>query len=316
MSTDSDSPLPGESAEAGASSPSMPPGSTGSTGKPSKQAKAPPLAEFRVQLREAEDEVALTALIERLAGDPRAGAQAIAKSARGAIASARRETARMADLIALRDELAARGVEGIAGVDEVGVGPLAGPVVAGAVVLPETFSLVGLDDSKKVRPARRETLSKEIHACALGVGIGEVPVEEIDQIGIYNASLEAMRRAVASLGRTITLGHLLVDARKVPGIDVPQTSIIKGDSKDASIAAASIVAKVHRDRHMKNLGERYPAYGFEQHMGYGTAVHMEALEREGPCPAHRRSFAPVERAEKRAAYAKASRGASSAPRSS
>lgn len=270
-----------------------------------KPAKPRPLTALRLALREAEDESALNALIESLAGDPRAGARAIEKSARGAIASARRESARMADLIALRDELAGRGVEGIAGVDEVGVGPLAGPVVAGAVVLPVTFSLLGLDDSKKVRPARREALAEEIHAVALGVGIGEVAVEEIDQIGIYNASLEAMRRAVASVGRTLTLGHLLVDARTVPGIDLPQTSIIKGDSKDASIAAASIVAKVHRDRYMKVLGERYPAYGFEQHMGYGTAVHMEALERVGPCPAHRRSFAPVERAEKRFAYSSA-----------
>lgn len=270
-----------------------------------KSAKPRPLAALRLVLREAEDEAALNALIESLSGDPRAGAQAIAKSARGAIASARRESARMAELIALRDKLAGQGVEGIAGVDEVGVGPLAGPVVAGAVVLPETFSLLGLDDSKKVRPARRETLAEEIHATALGVGIGEVAVEEIDQIGIYKASLEAMRRAVASVGRTLTLGHLLVDARTVPGIDLPQTSIIKGDSKDASIAAASIVAKVHRDRYMQTLAERYPAYGFEQHMGYGTAVHMEVLERVGPCPAHRRSFAPVERAEKRVAYAKA-----------
>ena len=270
-----------------------------------KPAKAPPLSALRAALRAAEDETALNALIESLAEDPRAGARAIEKSARGTIASARRETARMADLIALRDELAGRGIQGIAGVDEVGVGPLAGPVVAGAVVLPETFSLIGLDDSKKVRPARRETLAEEIHAVALGVGIGEVAVEEIDQIGIYNASLEAMRRAVASLARTITLGHLLVDARKVPGVDIPQTSIIKGDSKDASIAAASIVAKVHRDRYMRTLGARYPGYGFEQHMGYGTAVHMEVLERVGPCPAHRRSFAPVERAEKRLAYAKA-----------
>jgi ribonuclease HII len=108
-----------------------------------------------------------------------------------------------------------------------------------------------------------------------------------------------MRRSVASLSRTNKVGHLLVDARAVPGVDVPQTSIIKGDQKDASIAAASIVAKVHRDAHMVTLGRRYPAYGFERHMGYGTAEPMAALEREGPCPVHRRSFAPVEEAERR-----------------
>ena len=134
---------------------------------------------------------------------------------------------------------------------------------------------------------------------ALGIGIGEVSVEEIDQLGIYRAALEAMRRAVASLARVQVVGHLLVDARSVPGIDVPQTSIIKGDQKDASIAAASIVAKVHRDTAMARLAERYPVYGFERHMGYGTAEHVAALERYGPCPIHRRSFAPVALAERR-----------------
>jgi ribonuclease HII len=203
-------------------------------------------------------------------------------------------------LLALRDELAGRGVRGIAGVDEVGVGPLAGPVVAGAVVLPARVELYGIDDSKRVRPALRRTLARDIREIAIGVGIGEVSVEEIDQIGIYQAALEAMRRAVASLARTTEVGHLLVDARTVPGVTLPQTSIVKGDQKDASIAAASIVAKVHRDTHMESLARRYPAYGFERHMGYGTALHMEALERYGPCPVHRRSFAPVENAERRA----------------
>ena len=136
---------------------------------------------------------------------------------------------------------------------------------------------------------------------ALGIGIGEVRVEEIDQVGIYRAALEAMRRAVASLSRTTEVGHLLVDARTIPGVDLPQTSIVKGDQKDASIAAASIVAKVHRDRHMEILGRRYPAYGFDRHMGYGTAFHLSMLESHGPCPAHRRSFAPVARAEGRLA---------------
>jgi ribonuclease HII len=150
-----------------------------------------------------------------------------------------------------------------------------------------------------VRPMLRERLAEEIRAESIGFGIGEVPVEEIDQIGIYKAALEAMRRAVKSLERVTDVGHLLVDARTVPGLTQPQTSIIKGDQKDASIAAASIVAKVYRDDLMQRLGKRYPAYGFERHMGYGTAVHMEALERFGPCPVHRRSFAPVERAERR-----------------
>jgi ribonuclease HII len=239
------------------------------------------------------------ALIKLLAPDTRSGARALEKRARLRLESRRRERERLAGLLALRDELERRGVRGIAGVDEVGVGPLAGPVVASAVVLPMQVDLTGLDDSKRVRPALRRSLAKEIRAIAIGVGIGEVSVEEIDQIGIYQAALEAMRRAVASLSRTTQVGHLLVDARKVPGVTLPQTSIIKGDEKDASIAAASIVAKVHRDEQMESLGRRYPAYGFEQHMGYGTAAHMAALESHGPCPIHRRSFAPVERAERR-----------------
>jgi ribonuclease HII len=258
-----------------------------------------PLSILREALRDARNDVGLEALIDELAGDPRAGARTLETRARGRLESGKRERDRLLGLLALRDELYSRGVRGIAGIDEVGVGPLAGPVVAGAVVLPTQIELYGLDDSKRVRPALRRTLAREIREVAIGVGIGEVGVEEIDQIGIYQAALEAMRRAVASLARTTEVEHLLVDARTVPGVLLPQTSIIKGDQKDASIAAASIVAKVHRDTHMELLARRYPAYGFERHMGYGTAVHMAALERHGPCPVHRRSFAPVEAAERR-----------------
>jgi len=258
-----------------------------------------PLSVLREALRDARSDAEFEALIEEFAGDPRAGARALETRARVRLESGNRERERLSGLLALRDGLEGRGVRGIAGVDEVGVGPLAGPVVAGAVVLPKTIELYGLDDSKRVRPALRHTLARDIREVAIGVGIGEVSVEEIDQIGIYQAALEAMRRAVASLARTTEVEHLLVDARTVPGVSLPQTSIIKGDQKDASIAAASIVAKVHRDAHMERLARRYPAYGFERHMGYGTAVHMAALERYGPCPVHRRSFAPVEAAERR-----------------
>lgn len=268
---------------------------------PATRGRARPLAALREALRDARSDAELEVLIESLAGDSRVGARALATRARGRIENGLRERSRLAGLLALRDEMAAGGVCGIAGVDEVGVGPLAGPVVAGAVVLPAEVELHGLDDSKRVRPALRRKLALEIREVAIGVGIGEVGVEEIDQIGIYQASLEAMRRAVASLARTTEVGHLLVDARTVPGVELPQTSIIKGDQKDASIAAASIVAKVHRDTYMEALGRRYPAYGFEQHMGYGTAAHMAALELHGPCPVHRRSFAPVENAERRIA---------------
>jgi ribonuclease HII len=258
-----------------------------------------PLTSLREVLANARSDADLEALIALLGQDPRAGARALAERARGRIEAGRVERERLAGLLALRDELASRGVRGIAGVDEVGVGPLAGSVIAAAVVLPMRVELVGVDDSKRVRPATRERLSREIREVAIGVGIGEVSVEEIDQVGIYKAALEAMRRAVASLARTTEVGHLLVDARNVPGVSLPQTSIIKGDQKDASIAAASIVAKVYRDTQMKSMAKRYPAYGFDRHMGYGTAAHMAALETHGPCPIHRRSFAPVEKAERR-----------------
>jgi ribonuclease HII len=275
--------------------------------RPSSAHRARPLAWLRERLRAARSDSDLEDLRTQLDGDPRAGARALEASIRGRLEAARRERRRLAELLALRDRLLARGVRGIAGIDEVGVGPLAGPVVAAAVILPIQVELTGLDDSKRVRPALRRTLAEEIRRIALGVGIGEVSVSEIDQVGIYQAALEAMRRAVASLARTTVVGHLLVDARTVPGVDLPQTSIVKGDQKDASIAAASIVAKVHRDAHMALLGRRHPAYGFEQHMGYGTAAHMEALDRYGPCPVHRRSFAPVERAERRFAAGSSAR---------
>jgi ribonuclease HII len=258
-----------------------------------------PLAALRAAYSSCRSDLDLDALRAALEDDPRAGARELLDRIASRRDAVHRERVRLSGLLALRDELAARGVHGIAGVDEVGVGPLAGPVVAAAVVLPMQVELVGLDDSKRVPPARRASLAREIRETALGIGLGEVGVEEIDQMGIYRAALEAMRRAVASLARVCPVGHLLVDARTVPGFDGPQTAIIKGDSKDASIAAASIVAKVHRDAWMERLGERHPAYGFERHMGYGTAEHVAALERHGPCPVHRRSFAPVALAERR-----------------
>ena len=262
-------------------------------------ARSRSLSELRAAYAACGSDAELDALGASLADDDRAGARELVIRIAARREAVSRERGRIAGLLALRDALHRQGVRGIAGVDEVGVGPLAGPVVAAAVVLPLRVELAGLDDSKRVPPARRVLLSRAIRETALGVGIGEVSVDEIDQMGIYRAALEAMRRAVASLARVHAVGHLLVDARSVPGIEVPQTSIIKGDQKDASIAAASIVAKVHRDASMERLGQRYPAYGFERHMGYGTADHVAALERHGPCPIHRRSFAPVALAERR-----------------
>jgi ribonuclease HII len=203
----------------------------------------------------------------------------------------RRQAARLGILLRVERSLWRSGITKIAGVDEVGVGPLAGPVLAAAVILPEGVMLRGVDDSKKVTAALREKLAEKIHAAALGIGIGIVDPEEIDRLNIYRAALEAMRRAVTAL--PVTPEHVLVDARQIPQLSVPQTALIKGDARSYCIAAASIVAKVARDRIMCELDQRYPEYGFRDHMGYGTAQHLAAIDRHGPSPVHRRSFAPV-----------------------
>lgn len=179
----------------------------------------------------------------------------------------------------------------VAGVDEVGMGPLAGPVVAAAVVLPCDVAVDGVVDSKTIPRAKRETLAAQIEATALAIGIGSVEVEEIDQINIYQSGLLAMRRAVAAL--SVVPQHLLIDARRIPDCAIQQTCVDDGDATVYSIAAASIVAKVFRDRLMCELDARYPGYGFAAHAGYATAAHLKALRSLGPSPVHRRSFAPV-----------------------
>lgn len=179
--------------------------------------------------------------------------------------------------------------EGIlCGIDEVGRGPLAGPVVAGAVILPEDCMILYLDDSKKLTERRRELLYDEIMEKAVAVGIGVVSQEEIDRINILQATYEAMRQAVGNLGVRPDL--LLNDAVTIPGLTQKQVPIIKGDAKSLSIAAASVVAKVTRDRMMEALDEKYPEYGFASNKGYGSAAHMAALRQYGPCPLHRRTF--------------------------
>jgi ribonuclease HII len=148
--------------------------------------------------------------------------------------------------------------------------------------------LAGIDDSKKLDRAERDAAEAEIRAAATGIGIGTADVAEIDRLNIYQAALLAMRRAVEAL--PVRPGHVLVDARSIPGIDAPQNSFNKGDGIDFSIAAASIIAKTHRDRLMEALGREYPRYGFASHKGYGTKEHQDAIRRHGPCPAHRQSF--------------------------
>ena len=179
----------------------------------------------------------------------------------------------------------------VAGVDEAGRGPLAGPVVAAAVILDDLHPIAGLADSKKLTAARREKLYDEIRAKALCCSIAEASVEEIDQLNILQATLLAMRRAV--LGLRLKPAMVLVDGNRLPVLDVPAEAIVKGDAKVPAISAASILAKVTRDRMCQELEAAYPGYGFARHKGYGTAVHLRALQTLGATPAHRRSFAPV-----------------------
>jgi len=184
------------------------------------------------------------------------------------------------------------GIRLVAGVDEVGMGPLAGPVIAAAVVLPPGTCLDGVADSKVLQAPVRERLAAEIRRRALAVGLGIVEPEEIDRLNIYQAGLAACRRALDAL-RPLVPGYVLVDGREIPDLPMPQSAYPKGDSFVCSIAAASIVAKVERDAIMCELDARYPGYGFAHHMGYATRRHFAAILEHGPSPVHRRSFAPV-----------------------
>ena len=196
----------------------------------------------------------------------------------------------------LESALWGQGTTYVAGVDEVGRGPLAGPVVAGAVIFPPDIaesSLVGIRDSKELTASARERMDLRIHEEALAVGIGRASVREVDVVGIVGATRRAMSRAIGKLSPQPQA--LLIDALSLPGIDLPQQCPIKGDRVSLTIAAASIVAKVARDRMMVEADRRYPGYGFLRNKGYGTREHIEALYRQGSCIIHRVSFAPVAR---------------------
>jgi ribonuclease HII len=183
------------------------------------------------------------------------------------------------------------GLEAVAGVDEAGVGPMAGPVVAAAVIFaPEAF-IKGVHDSKQLSAEKREALFPLIKERAQSVGIGVAEVDEIDRHNIYHATTAAFIRAIQALA--LTPQHVLVDGRRIAGLAIPQTRIVGGDRKSFCIAAASIIAKVTRDRLMRDYDLSYPDYGFARHKGYCTAEHVAAVERFGPSPIHRTSFAPV-----------------------
>jgi ribonuclease HII len=197
-----------------------------------------------------------------------------------------KEIARTKSLMVFEERFADRGI--LCGIDEAGRGPLAGPVVAGAVVLPKDRLVLGLNDSKKLTPKKREELFDIIMQEAVSVGVGMASPKRIDEINILQATYEAMREAVSKL--SVKPDVLLNDAVTIPQLSMTQVPIIGGDGKSVSIAAASIIAKVTRDRLMLEYEEMFPQYGFAKHKGYGTAEHIAALKKYGPCPIHRSTF--------------------------
>jgi ribonuclease HII len=234
------------------------------------------------------DESVSPQLLTKLKRDPRHGVRLIYATLKKRYERDSAERTRLDAMLNFERVLWRAGVQHIAGVDEVGMGPLAGPVIAAAVVFPPHTELHGIDDSKKLDVEQRVDADRRIRAAASGIAIGRAEVAEIDTLNIYHAGLLAMRRAVEAL--PMRPQHVLVDARSIPGVDIPQNCFNKGDGLDFSIAAASIVAKIHRDRLMDDLAREYPEYGFERHKGYCTPEHQDAIRRLGPCAIHRKSF--------------------------
>ncbi|HHW43090.1 ribonuclease HII [Desulfofundulus thermobenzoicus] len=232
-------------------------------------------------------------LLAAMAGDGRPGVRRLLDSIYRKRNRRLRQREHLNTLYSFEDELHARGITMVAGVDEAGRGPLAGPVVAAAVILPPRAPLWGLDDSKKVPPARREILALEIKKMALDWSVGISTVQEIQLLNIHHASMLAMRRAVRGL--SLMPQYLLVDGRHMLDMPVDQQPLVGGDAVSASIAAASILAKVTRDHLMQAFHQIYPQYGFDSHKGYPTPSHLEALARWGPCPIHRSGFQPVKK---------------------
>lgn len=238
------------------------------------------------ELFQAADIHKLPELIKAYEQDERAGVQALLCQAGKRIGAFEKETARLRLMSQYEEKYGE--YTAICGIDEVGRGPLAGPVVAGAVILPKNCSILYINDSKQLSEKKREELYEEIMEKAVAVGLGLVSSERIDEINILQATYEAMREAIAAL--PVQPDILLNDAVTIPGITLRQIPIIKGDAKSISIAAASIVAKVTRDRMMIQYDTVFPEYGFAGNKGYGAAVHIEALKKYGPTPIHRRSF--------------------------
>ena len=229
-------------------------------------------------------------LFEELILDGRAGVQAAISKRKRELQKQVDEDMRLEKMLAYEKELYAQGINLIAGVDEVGRGPLAGPVVAAAVILPKACKILGLNDSKKIPKSKHKEIYEAVLQNAIAIGIGIKDNQVIDQVNIYEATKLAMMEAIGQLEPQPQ--HLLIDAMKLD-LPIPQTSIIKGDANSLSIAAASIVAKVTRDQMMEEFDCEYPGYDFTQNAGYGTANHLAGLDKLGVTPIHRRSFEPV-----------------------
>ena len=227
---------------------------------------------------------------EELILDGRAGVQAAISKRKRELQKQVDEDLRLEKMLAYEKELYTQGIQLIAGVDEVGRGPLAGPVVAAAVILPENCKIPGLNDSKKIPKSKHKEIYEAVLQNAIAIGIGVKDNQVIDQVNIYEATKLAMMEAIGQLEPQPQ--HLLIDAMRLD-LPIPQTSIIKGDANSLSIAAASIVAKVTRDQMMEEFDKEYPGYDFAQNAGYGTAKHLAGLDKLGVTPIHRRSFEPI-----------------------
>ncbi len=248
------------------------------------------VAELRARFVDAERALpeGLEGLLE---GDTRAGAREVLRLVRKRREGNRAEGQRLRHLLRYERELWERGVVHVAGVDEAGMAPLAGPVVAGACILPRDYRPRGIDDSKQLDKSERERLAEDVKRNAIAWSVARAEVDEIDGLNIYRAGLLALTRAIRALA--VVPDHLLVDARSLRELRIPQTPIVHGDALSLTIAAASILAKTARDALMAELDGVHPGYGFARHKGYATAEHFDALRRLGACSVHRRSFQPV-----------------------
>ncbi len=243
------------------------------------------ITEIRKKIQAADEDL-LPVIISEYRNDEREGVRKLIKTAENRVTAWQSEKQRIYDMCSFERRYEEEGY--ICGIDEVGRGPLAGPVMAGAVILPEKCMIPYVNDSKQLSEKRREELYDIIMEKAVSVGIGSVSWERIDEINILQATYEAMRQAVSKLSAVPQV--LLIDAVHIPELPIKQVSIIKGDCKSMSIAAASIVAKVTRDRLMAEYAEKWPEYGFDKNKGYGSAEHIAAIRKYGPCPIHRETF--------------------------